>query len=231
MKNQIVTTGIVLTRTDFQEADRILTMITPDQGKVRLMAKGVRRQRSKLAGGIELFSVSQITLLPRRGEIQTLISSRLEVHFGNIVKDINRTMLGYELLKRMNRITEDAAGPEYFELLRHALAGLNDPDIHADLVELWFGMQLLRITGHAPNLRTDTEGQKLEIDSQYLFEFDQMAFRQQTDGPYNANHVKLLRLAYSVEEPSTLKQVTDAITCAPEALRLVSTMLQHSLRI
>ena len=48
MKNQIVTTGIVLARTDFREADRILTVLTPDNGKVRVIAKGVRLPRSKI---------------------------------------------------------------------------------------------------------------------------------------------------------------------------------------
>jgi DNA repair protein RecO (recombination protein O) len=45
MKNQIITTAIVLARTEFQEADRILTLLTPDQGKLRAIAKGVRRAK------------------------------------------------------------------------------------------------------------------------------------------------------------------------------------------
>jgi DNA repair protein RecO (recombination protein O) len=55
----IVTKGIVLTRTDYGEADRILHFLTPDQGKIAGIAKGVRKSKSKLAGGIELFSVSK----------------------------------------------------------------------------------------------------------------------------------------------------------------------------
>jgi len=58
---QFVTTGLVLSRTDFGEADRIITVLTPDHGKLRLMAKGVRRMKSKLAGGIDLFTVSDLT--------------------------------------------------------------------------------------------------------------------------------------------------------------------------
>ena len=49
---QFISTGIVLARTDFGEADRILTMLSPDFGKLHLIAKGVRKERSKLAGGI-----------------------------------------------------------------------------------------------------------------------------------------------------------------------------------
>jgi DNA repair protein RecO (recombination protein O) len=231
MKNQIATKGIVLARTDFQEADRILTVLTPDNGKARVMAKGVRRQKSKLAGGIELFSVSEVTLLPTRGELQTLVSSRLIVHYGNIVKDIKRTMLAYEVLKRINRVTEDEPGEEYFELLQATLAGLNDLDLDVSLVELWFLMQLLSITGHTPNMKTDTEGAKLSADERYIFDFDEMGFRQQHGGPYDANHIKLLRLSYATEEPGILKQIKDAEDVTASILKLVSNMLSLSVRI
>ncbi|MDO8591465.1 MAG: DNA repair protein RecO, partial [bacterium] len=70
--NRYVTQGIVLSRTDFGEADRILTFLTNDHGKVRAIAKGVRKSKSKLAGGIELFSISDLTLIIGRGEINTL---------------------------------------------------------------------------------------------------------------------------------------------------------------
>ena len=92
---QIVTRGIILSRTDFGEADRILTILTHEQGKIRGIAKGVRKVKSKLAGGIELFSISQISFIQGKSDIYTLTSTRLEKHFGNIVHDIDRTMYAY----------------------------------------------------------------------------------------------------------------------------------------
>ena len=50
------TKAIVLRRTDYGEADRILQLLTPS-GKRSVIARGVRKEKSKLAGGIELFSV------------------------------------------------------------------------------------------------------------------------------------------------------------------------------
>jgi DNA repair protein RecO (recombination protein O) len=204
--NQIVTTGIVLTRTDFQEADRILTLLSPDRGKVRVVAKGVRRAKSKLAGGIELFSVSDITYIPGRGELGTLVSTRLKTHFGNIVSDINRTMFGYELIKRLHKATEDAADTEYFELLLHSFEGL-DNGLSLELLEVWFSAQLLRLAGRSPNLRTDTESQPLQAAQTYTFDLDTMAFAPQPDGRYGAEHIKLLRLAFGIEDPAVLAQV------------------------
>ncbi|MEK7561678.1 MAG: DNA repair protein RecO, partial [Patescibacteria group bacterium] len=80
--NRYITKGIVLSRTDYGEADRILSFLTIDHGKVRAIAKGVRKSKSKLAGGIELFSVSDLTLIIGRGELNTLISTRLVRHYG-----------------------------------------------------------------------------------------------------------------------------------------------------
>ena len=227
---QIVTTGIVLTRTNFQEAERIVTLITPDHGKVRVLAKGVRKSKSKLAGGIELFSISDVTFLSGRGELNTLISSRLQTHFGNIVKDITRTMLGYELLKRTNRLTEDAAGSEYFELLKTTLGGLNNLDLPGELLELWFGMQLLKITGHSPNLETDTEGDKLSVDQKYIFNFDSMAFTPNKEGQWGASFIKLLRLAERVRTPELLLKVADAPIFTADAVQLVKDMEKIHLR-
>lgn len=231
MKNQLITVGVVLARTDFQEADRIITVLTPDQGKVKAIAKGVRRPNSKLAGGIELFSASNFTFLPGRGELSTLVSSRLQTHYGNIVKDINRTMFGYDLLKRMNKLTEDAAGQEYFELLKTTLKGLNNLDLPKELLELWFDVQLLKITGHAPNLRADSEGQELESGKNYIFSFDNMVFAKTSNGPHSANLIKLMRLSYAAKEPTLLAQVKGAEKLVPKALQLTKTMLQRFVRV
>ena len=113
--NQLVTTGIVLHRTNYGEADRIITILTPDMGKLHLIARGVRKVNAKLAGGIELFSVSSVTFIRGKGELGTMVSARLEEHFGEIAKDIDRTMLGYELIKKLDKITEDEADESWFK--------------------------------------------------------------------------------------------------------------------
>lgn len=231
MKHHIVTTGIVLTRVDYGEADRILTILTPDHGKLRVIAKGVRKPKSKLAGGIELLSVCELSIMPSRGEIQTLVSSRLVQHYGDIVKDIRRTLLAYDMLKRVNRVTEDAAGEEYVQLLRGSLEGLNEHRLSVELVELWFAMKLLRAAGQTPVLHTDSVGQALVYDRDYVFDFDEMSFRPHEGGPYGVRHIKLIRIAEAAESASVLLPIKDAHQYASDALRLASQMLALRLRI
>lgn len=173
---QLQTRGIILTRTDYGEADRILTLLTPEQGKLRLMARGVRKQRSKLAGGIELFSVSDISYMQGRGEIGTLTSARLVNYYNNIITKIGRVQLGYELIKLLHKATEDQPEPEYFILLEQAFQALDDPAIDLDLIRLWFAAQLLRQAGHWPNLQTTASGDKLQAGQDYTFDPDEASF-------------------------------------------------------
>ena len=73
--------AIVLKRVDYAEADRIVQVITRENGKRSLMARGVRRAKSKLAGGIELFSVSSITAIVGKGDIEW-VAKQIMTHGG-----------------------------------------------------------------------------------------------------------------------------------------------------
>ena len=224
MKNQLVTEGIILSRIDFGEADRIVTVLTPDNGKIKAIAKGVRRPKSKLAGGIELLSTNNLTILSGKGDLGTVISSRLISHYGNIVTDMQRTMFAYDLLKKVNRTTEDASDEDYYWLLQRTLQALDDGELAIELIELWFCMQLLHIAGHAPNLQTDVDANPLDRFGKYEFDFDQMAFKFRHNAPYDSRHIKLMRLSHSVDHPLVLKNIADASQYTGLVLRLVTSL-------
>jgi len=231
MKNQIITKAIVLTRTDYGEADRILTLLTPDFGKVSAIAKGVRRPRSKLAGGLELLSISAVTVLPGKGDLGRLVSARMVHHFSRIIQDIDRTMLAYSFLKLTNRVTEGMADKEYYQTLENALEALDDKEIPVPIIESWFASQLLDISGHRPNLRSDAEGKPLQIRLKYSFDFEEMAFRAQKGALYSANHIKLLRLSFDSKKPQVLTHIMNTADLVPEILKLVSDLIHLQLRV
>ncbi|MBX4197279.1 DNA repair protein RecO [Candidatus Saccharibacteria bacterium] len=226
---RFTTQGIILARTDYGEADRIMTFITPDNGKVKAIAKGVRKSKSKLAGGIELFSISDLSLIIGKSEINTLISTRLVKHYGNIVKDLERTNLAYELIMLMNKATEDNPEASYFNLLMQALESLNDAAINLELVRVWFYAQLLKLAGQSPNLRSQKSGEKLQASQKYDFNFDTMSF--QLGDTYNSDQIKYLRLLFSNNSPITLQKVQDSEKLARQTKSLVSSMLQNFVRL
>jgi DNA repair protein RecO (recombination protein O) len=227
---QINTQAIILRRTDYGEADRILMLLTPDQGKLSLIAKGVRRSKSKLAGGIELFSVSDISFLPGRSNIGTLISTRLIRHYGNIVGDVTRTMLGYDLIKRLNQATEDEPEEDYFDLLEQAFAALENPTIDVQLIRVWFLMQLLRIAGHTPNLESDTAGVKLAADQAYTFSIDDMTFVQHPEGQFGVDEIKFLRVGFAGNRPEVMQKITGLQGLLEAVSPLIQTISQIYIR-
>lgn len=230
---QIKTTGIILSRTDYGEADRILTVLTPDHGKLRLKARGVRKVKSKLAGGIELFSTSHITFIEGKNEggLATLISTRLIKHYGRIINDIDRVQLGYELIKLLGRTTEDQPEVEYYDLMEQAFAALDDPKISIDLIRTWFSAQLLRQAGHSPNLKTDTNDRPLNAETDYNFDFEAMTFTPHGQGKYQAADIKTLRLLFSSHPPSDIAKVQGLEGLLSDLAPLVRTMLTSHIRI
>lgn len=229
--NQIVSKGIVLTRVDYGEADRIVTLLTPDHGKIRVMARGVRKIKSRMAGGVELFSVSDITYMAGRGEIGTLVSARLITHYGNIVHDINRVQQGYELIKMVNKTTEDDTDQSYFDVLIDTLKALDNNTIPLDLTRQWLQAQLLNIGGHQPNMLTDTAGQELVVDQLYEFDFETMCFRQHSSGLFGPAQIKALRLLFSNNKPLRLVTVQGLIDQLPTLDPILRYMTGTFLRV
>lgn len=229
---QFSTQGIVLARTDYGEADRIITFLTPNYGKVKAFAKSVRKVKSKLAGGIELFSVSELTIINGSGEIGTLISSRLIKHYGNITKDLERTRLAYKHIKQTNKATEEAPEEGYFNLLDSAFKALDDTKLDPNLTNLWFDMQLLKLSGHAPNLSSDITGAKLVEGTTYNFYLDHMRFapKKSKQGHYTDRHIKFLRLGFAANKPQTLSRVDTAEKLTAQIQPLVQTMLKAFIR-
>lgn len=226
-----VSPAIVLTRVNYGEADRIITFLTPNDGKVSVMARGVRRQKSKLAGGIELFSVSTISYMPGKGQVSRLISARLDRHFGDIVSQVERVQLGYSFLQKIHRATEDAAEVAYFDLLETALGLLADLKTHPDLVNAWFLSQILQLGGYAPRLDVQANGAAFSEDMQYVFDYDKSGFVQSREGQFSARHIKMLRLLTSVQDPVALKHIQGGTSVAIDLRPLLLAMHTSYIRV
>lgn len=203
---QIRTKAVVLRRTNYGEADRVLQLLTPDHGKVSVIAKGVRREKSKLAGGIELFAICDVTILPGKGEMGTLTGARLDTFFAQILKDYDRMQLGYEIIKQVARATEGMNEPAFYHLMDVAFQSLNNPGIDVRITETWFWLQLAILLGVGLNLSTDANGMKLVEDANYEFEMGESVFAHKQNGRFSTAHIKLLRLL-SAQSPAVAAHV------------------------
>lgn len=197
VKKDIRTLGYVLKRTNYGEADRILNLITP-QGKISAIAKGVRKEKSKLAGGIEMFTLTDFNIHLGRGEFGVVTGAKMVKHYGGIVKDFGKMELAAMMLKKVNRLAENSDNPEYFKILDQSLAGLN-ADGNVELVEAWFLMNLTKATGEEINLHRDINGEKLAIDARYFWDTMEGAFAENEQGEFGADEIKMLRLILAAD--------------------------------
>ena len=205
--NQLRTKAIILRRTNYGEADRILQLLTPDHGVLSAIAKGIRREKSKLAGGLELFATCDVTIIQGRGELGLVSSARLQHFYGDgILHDYDRMQFAYRCTKLVSQAASGLVEPAFYELLEGAYQYLETPLIDWRLTEVWFRLHLAQLLGRGLNLRFDTGGQPLQEGAQYQFDATDMSFALSPRGEFDAAAIKFLRLA-SVKKPDVLAHI------------------------
>lgn len=215
--NELKTEGFVLRRTNYGEADRILNIITP-HGKVAAIAKGVRRERSKLAGGVELFSLVELNIHLGRGELGVVTSARMKKYYARILNDYARVELATSVLKRIDRVAEGSDNPELFGIVSECLSAI-DGGVSLDLVESWWLLNMCRAAGEDINLYRDVNGKKLQPDGRYVYDAFEKAFMESVNGEYGANEIKTMRLML-VSKISTVNKIKDMNEVLPKVLSL-----------
>jgi DNA repair protein RecO (recombination protein O) len=145
------TDAIVLSRFDFGEADRILTLITPGGGKLKAIAKGIRRPTSRLGGSLEPFAELRVALA--RGRTFDIVT---EVHVGHAwlhLRDaLEPTATAWYLAELADRSLEERHTAEpLYALLRRAYE-LLDAGMAPGRVARWYEMHLADELGVRPEL-------------------------------------------------------------------------------
>ena len=187
------TRAIVLRRTNYGEADRIVRLLTP-LGQRTVMAKGVRREKSKLAGGIELFAVSDVVVNSGKGDLGILTSARLVQFYRHILEDYDRLQFGYEAINLVSKASENIDEPEWYGILSEVYMGLDVSTIPLQLTQTWFYLHYAELTGYELNLERDVAGQALAPDKTYMYDVSEKGLRLSAQGDITAAHIKLLRI-------------------------------------
>jgi DNA repair protein RecO (recombination protein O) len=161
------TDAIVLSRFDLGEADRVLTLITPGIGKLKAIAKGIRRPTSRLGGSLEPFA--ELTVALARGRTFDVVT---EVRVGHawlrLRDDLESAATAWYLAELADRSLEErhAAEPLY-ALVRRAYE-LLDAGMDPGRVARWFEMHLLDELGVRPEVDRCVECDRvLESDERF----------------------------------------------------------------
>lgn len=185
--------AIVLRRTNYGEADRILQMLTPS-GKRSVIARGVRREKSRLSGGIELFSICEVVIGEGKGDLGILTSTKLVKFYRKIMDDYDKMQFAYIAIKLATKSSEMVEGPEWYDVLSSTLAGLDSRTISFEIVQSWFYLHYAAIMGYELSLWHDDNGKDLSSDLKYRYDTSERGLRVASDGELSSDHIKLLRL-------------------------------------
>lgn len=154
---QYRTHGLILRRRDYRDADRILTVFTPNYGKLELIAKGVRKTTSRKAGHLELFA--HCSLLVAQARTWDIVTEAVTVEsFNQLRADLDKIARAGYLCELVDCFTEsEDENQPLWDLLLLTLAELDvaptdDGYFTFALLQHWFELHLLSLSGFQPQL-------------------------------------------------------------------------------
>ncbi|MFQ5436124.1 MAG: DNA repair protein RecO [Anaerolineae bacterium] len=160
--------AIVLKRSDFGEADRLLTLYTREYGKIRAIAKGARKPQSRKTGHVELFMRSSCFFAKGR-DLDILTQAEMVEAYAALREDLVRTTYAAYAVELLDRFTVDEdPHPDIYSLLAAVLSWFG---AHEDvlLVARYYELRLLSLSGFRPQLfHCVSSGEPIQEQDQFF---------------------------------------------------------------
>lgn len=158
----------MLRRTDFGEADRLLTLYTRDFGKLSAIAKGARKPQSRKTGHVELFMRSKLFFAKGR-EMNIITQAEMVAAYPQLRADLVRATYASYAVELLDRFTVEAdQNSSIYELLAQALGWLETAD-DLMLTARYYELRLLGLAGFRPQLfRCVVSGEPIVEEEQFF---------------------------------------------------------------
>lgn len=148
----VKTEGIVLREVEYNDTDKLLDLLTGDQGLLTVRARGVRRRNSTIKTACQLLCYSEFTIFEYRGKLTVNEAEPIE-QFSQLRNDIELLALGSYFAQAAGLIAQaDAPTPELLSLLLNSLYALGKLKKPQLLVKGAFELRLAALAGFAPDL-------------------------------------------------------------------------------
>jgi DNA repair protein RecO (recombination protein O) len=143
--------AVVLRTYKSGEADRVVVLWTRHHGKVRVLAKGVRKTSSRLGGNLETLAYVKVDLVKTRGEFYIARHVAHRERLATLRDSYARISAGYAVVEAVDAIPSDGVpDEEIFDLLVRVLTTLDDDTYEPALVPASFFLRLLALDGSDP---------------------------------------------------------------------------------
>lgn len=140
--------GIVLNRRDHGEADRVVKLLT-DEGSVDLLAKGIRKTRSRKAGHLELFSKTQVLVSHVNGSWDIISQADVVQVHPRLLEDFDLGTYARYVAELAIRFFEGETDAQLYTLVDGVLARL-ESGVDPGLLTRWYEQQMLILSGFRP---------------------------------------------------------------------------------
>ena len=213
--------GVILRTYKLGEADRIIVAMTTSNGKVRAVAKGVRKTASKFGSRLEPLAHVSLMLWRGRGELDVVNQVEVVERFRHVREDLDKMAAGMSMLEVVDQVSQEGhADPKVLETLIRALRVLDEPDRDPRLVSASFFLRILEIEGAGPVLDVcvscgDEEAELVAFD---LVEGGALCRSCRRGRPLSPSGLELLRRILGGELGSVLTGPTPEGSAEVEAL-------------
>ncbi len=146
------TRALVLREIKYKEADKIMTVLTEDEGKLTVSARGVMRAGSKFAAACQFLCFSEMTLYERMGKWYLKEAQTVEQFLG-LREDLGLLALGTYIAELLEAVSdEDSPNPEVLSLGLNTLYSLSRKMYSAEHIKAAFELRLMCLSGYEPAL-------------------------------------------------------------------------------
>lgn len=146
------TRALILREVKYKEADRILTVLTEDEGKQTVKAQGALRKSSKFGAATQFLTWSELTLFGNRGRWSVREGSVLE-GFDGLRTDLECLAIASYIAELLETVSaEDAPDPAVLQLGLNALYAMSHGLCEKKQVKAVFELRLMCLSGYAPEL-------------------------------------------------------------------------------
>ena len=148
----IKTKGIIIQENNMGDYDKMLTMLTPGNGKISCVAKGARRPKSALLAGTQFLCFGDYMLYEGSSTYHINSCETIEV-FYNLRIDLDKLNGAVEMSKLVSSVTnENENSFEILQLFLNSLFTLSETDKNIDLILAIFKLRLASIIGFRPDV-------------------------------------------------------------------------------
>jgi DNA repair protein RecO (recombination protein O) len=143
--------AVVLRTYRLGEADRIIVAVTKEHGKVRAVAKGVRKTSSKFGARLEPLTHVSLILWRGRSDLDVVNQAETIERYWQLREDLTRMSIGLSMLEVIDQVTQEGqSDARLFDTLTRALGVLDDPSRDPTLIAPAFFLRVLELEGAGP---------------------------------------------------------------------------------